>query len=172
MFKNLKKMGSEIDNYLDVKNEDFEKIKSLNDLSEVKPIGYVGDIPVIKNNYLINSFGTIFAMITYDEHGKYYIIVDSLFEKLSDNTKKFALAHELGHKQLKHLEKVKQESGLVNNINFEYEADEFALKCYGYKVAVEAIEELVDVAATMTNNIIQYEYFKNTMKKRKRHLMK
>ena len=103
-------------------------------------------------------------------YGKYYIIVDSLFEKLSANTKKFALAHELGHKQLKHLEKVKQESGLVNNINFEYEADEFALKCYGYKVAVEAIEELVDVAATMTNNIIQYEYFKNTMKKRKRHL--
>lgn len=170
MFKNLKKMGSEIDNYEKIKDEDFEKIVLLNDLSEIKPIGSIGNIPVIKNNYLISTFGAIFAMITYDEHGKYYIIVDSLFEKLSDNTKKFALAHELGHKQLKHLEKLKEESGLVNNINFEYEADEFALKCYGYKVAVEAIEELVDVAATMTNNIIQYEYFKNTMKKRKRHL--
>lgn len=170
MFKNLKKMGSEIDNYEKIMDEDFEKIVLLKDLSEIEPIGSIGNIPVIKNNYVMSSFGTIFAMITYDEHGKYYIIVDSLFEKLSDNTKKFALAHELGHKQLKHLEKVKQESGLVNNINFEYEADEFALKCYGYKVAVEAIEELIDVAATMTNNIIQYEYFKNTMKKRKRHL--
>ena len=171
MFKNLKKMGSEIDNYLDVKNEDFEKIILLNDLSEIKPIGYVGDIPVIKNNYLISSFGTIFAMITM-QNGKYYIIVDSLFEKLSANTRKFALAHELGHKQLKHLEKVKQESGLVNNIDFEYEADEFASKVFGYKVAVEAIEELIDVTFTVTDNIIQYEYFKNTMKKRKRHLMK
>ena len=171
MFKNLKKMGSEIDNYLDIKNEDFEKIILLNDLSEIKPIGYVGDIPVIKNNYLISSFGTIFAMITM-QNGKYYIIVDSLFEKLSANTRKFALAHELGHKQLKHLEKVKQESGLVNNIDFEYEADEFASKVFGYKVAVEAIEELIDVTFTVTDNIIQYEYFKNTMKKRKRHLMK
>ena len=170
MFKNLKKMGSEIDNYLEIINDDFEKIVLLNDLSEVKPIGYVGDIPVIKNNYLINTFGTIFAMITYDKHGKYYIIIDSLFEKLSTDTKKFALAHELGHKQLKHLEKVKQESGLVNNIDLEYEADNFALKVFGYKVAVEAIDELVDVASTVMNNIIQYEYFKNTMKKRKRHL--
>ena len=170
MFENLKKMGSEIDNYEKIKDEDFEKIVLLNDLSEIEPIGSIGDIPVIKNNYLMCSFDTIFALITYDKHGKYYIIVDSLFEKLSANTKKFALAHELGHKQLKHLEKIKEESGLVNNIDFEYEADNFALKCYGYKVAVEAIEELIDVAATMTNNIIQYEYFKKTMKKRKRHL--
>lgn len=169
MFKNLKKMGSGIDDYSKIKNEDFEKIKFLNDLSKIKPIGQIGEIPVIKNNYLINSFGAIFAMIIFDEHG-YYIIVDSLFEKLSINTKKFALAHELGHKQLKHLEKVKQESGLVNNINFEYEADEFASKCYGYKIAVEAIEELVDVAATVMDNVIYYTYFKNTMKKRKRHL--
>ena len=172
MFKNLKKMGSEIDNYLDIKNDDFEKIKFLNGLNEIKPIGQIGEIPVIKNNYLISSFGAIFAMITYDEHGKYYIIVDSLFEKLSANTKKFALAHELGHKQLKHLEKVKQESGLVNNIDFEYEADKFASKCFGYKVAVEAIEELVDVAVTVMDNAIYYTYFKNTMKKRKKHLMK
>ena len=172
MFENLKKMGSGIDDYLNIKNEDFEEIILLNGLNEVKPIGYVGDIPVIKNNYLVSSFGAIFAMLTYDEHGKYYIIIDSLFEKLSINTKKFALAHELGHKQLQHLEKAKQKSGLINDINIEYEADEFASKCYGYKVAAEAIEELVDMAVTVMDNTVQYIYFKNTMKKRKKHLMK
>ena len=170
MFENLKKMGSGLDNYLNIKNEDLEKIVLLNDLSEVKPIGYIGDIPVIKNNYLINSFGALFAMLIYDDHGKYYIIIDSLFEKLSINTRKFALAHELGHKQLQHLEKAKQKSGLICDINVEYEADEFALKCYNYKVAVEAIEELVDVASTVMDNAVQYIYFKNTMKKRKKHL--
>lgn len=170
MFENLKKMGSGLDDYLNIKNEDLEKIVSLNDLSEIKPIGYIGDIPVIKNNYLINSFGALFAMLIYDDHGKYYIIIDSLFEKLSINTRKFALAHELGHKQLQHLEKAKQKSGLICNINVEYEADEFALKCYNYKVAVEAIEELVDVASTVMDNAVQYIYFKNTMKKRKKHL--
>ena len=170
MFENLKKMGSGLDDYLNIKNEDLEKIVSLNDLSEIKPIGYIGDIPVIKNNYLINSFGALFAMLIYDDHGKYYIIIDSLFEKLSINTRKFALAHELGHKQLQHLEKAKQKSGLVCDINVEYEADEFALKCYNYKVAVEAIEELVDVASTVMDNAVQYIYFKNTMKKRKKHL--
>lgn len=170
MFENLKKMGSGLDDYLNIKNEDLEKIVSLNDLSEIKPIGYIGDIPVIKNNYLINSFGALFAMLIYDDHGKYYIIIDSLFEKLSINTRKFALAHELGHKQLQHLEKAKQKSGLICDINVEYEADEFALKCYNYKVAVEAIEELVDVASTVMDNAVQYIYFKNTMKKRKKHL--
>ena len=170
MFENLKKMGSGLDDYLNIKNEDLEKIVLLNDLSEVKPIGYIGDIPVIKNNYLINSFGALFAMLIYDDHGKYYIIIDSLFEKLSINTRKFALAHELGHKQLQHLEKAKQKSGLICDINVEYEADEFALKCYNYKVAVEAIEELVDVASTVMDNAVQYIYFKNTMKKRKKHL--
>ena len=170
MFENLKKMGSGLDDYLNIKNEDLEKIVSLNDLSEIKPIGYIGDIPVIKNNYLINSFGALFAMLIYDDHGKYYIIIDSLFEKLSINTRKFALAHELGHKQLQHLEKVKQKSGLICDINVEYEADEFALKCYNYKVAFEAIEELVDVASTVMDNAVQYIYFKNTMKKRKKHL--
>ena len=170
MFENLKKMGSGLDDYLNIKNEDLEKIVSLNDLSEIKPIGYIGDIPVIKNNYLINSFGALFAMLIYDDHGKYYIIIDSLFEKLSINTRKFALAHELGYKQLQHLEKAKQKSGLICDINVEYEADEFALKCYNYKVAVEAIEELVDVASTVMDNAVQYIYFKNTMKKRKKHL--
>ena len=170
MFENLKKMGSGLDDYLNIKNEELEKIVSLNDLSEIKPIGYIGDIPVIKNNYLINSFGALFAMLIYDDHGKYYIIIDSLFEKLSINTRKFALAHELGHKQLQHLEKAKQKSGLICDINVEYEADEFALKCYNYKVAVEAIEELVDVASTVMDNAVQYIYFKNTMKKRKKHL--
>ena len=170
MFENLKKMGSGLDDYLNIKNEDLEKIVSLNDLSEIKPIGYIGDIPVIKNNYLINSFGALFTMLIYDDHGKYYIIIDSLFEKLSINTRKFALAHELGHKQLQHLEKAKQKSGLIRDINIEYEADEFALKCYNYKVAVEAIGELVDVASTVMDNAVQYIYFKNTMKKRKKHL--
>lgn len=170
MFENLKKMGSGLDDYLNIKNEDLEKIVLLNDLSEVKPIGYIGDIPVIKNNYLINSFGALFAMLIYDDHGNYYIIIDSLFEKLSINTRKFALAHELGHKQLQHLEKAKQKSGLICDINVEYEADEFALKCYNYKVAFEAIEELVDVASTVMDNAVQYIYFKNTMKKRKKHL--
>ena len=172
MFKNLKKMGSGLDDYLNIKNEDFKKIMLLNGLNEIKPVGYVGNIPIIKNNYLMNSFGAIFAMLAYDKHGKYYILIDSLFEKLSINTRKFTLAHELGHKQLQHLEKAKQKSGLINDINNEYEADEFALKCYDYKVAVEAIEELVDISSTVMDNAVQYIYFKNTMKKRKKHLMK
>lgn len=170
MFENLKMMGTGIDEYLNIKNEDLEKVILLNSLSEIQPIGYVGDIPVIKNNYLVSSFGAIFAMLTYDEQGNYYIIVDSLFEKLSINTRKFALAHELGHKQLKHLEKA-EKAGLINDINIEYEADEFASKCYGYKVAFEAIKELVDVAVIVMD-IVNYTYFKNTMRKRKNHLMK
>ena len=168
MFENLKMMGSEIEEYNKQKEKDFEEIIFKQSFNEIEPIGYIGNIPVIRNNYLLSSYGTLFAMLVYD--GKnYYILIDSLFDKLSAEGKKFALAHELGHKELKHLENA-EKKGTIIDINLEYEADSFAAKCYGYKLAKDAIEEITNIGTTIMDNIIKYTYFKNTMKKRKRHL--
>lgn len=170
MFENLKMMGTGIEEYNKQKEKDFEEIIFKQSFNEIEPIGYIDNIPVIRNNYLLSLCGTLFAMLVYD--GKnYYIIIDSLFDKLSIEGKKFALAHELGHKELKHLENV-EKKGTIININLEYEADGFAAKCYGYKLAKDTIEEIINIATTIMDNIIKYNYFKNTMKKRKKHLMK
>ena len=170
MFENLKMMGTGIEEYNKQKEKDCEEIIFKQSFNEIEPIGYIDNIPVIRNNYLLSSYGTLFAMLVYD--GKnYYILIDSLFDKLSAEGKKFALAHELGHKEFKHLENV-EKKGTIIDINLEYEADSFAAKFYGYKLAKDALEELIDVASTVIDNAFQYIYFKNTMKKRKKHLMK
>ena len=170
MFENLKMMGTGIEEYNKQKEKDFEEIIFKQSFNEIEPIRYIDNIPVIRNNYLLSSYGALFAMLVYD--GKnYYILIDSLFDKLSAEGKKFALAHELGHKELKHLENVEKKGTLID-INLEYEADSFAAKCYGYKLAKDAIEEITNIITTITDNIIKYTYFKKIMKKRERHLTK
>lgn len=59
-----------------------------------------GKIPVYKNDRFLSSHGALIACITISsETNNPFIIVDSLFDKLSFNAKLFAIYHELGHYQ-------------------------------------------------------------------------
>ena len=113
--------------------------------------------------------GTIFAVMLLNNKGEYYIIVDSLFDELSNETKQFALAHELAHKHLKHLENMS--SGFLSNIDNEIEADKFASKRYGIDIASNALDELIKVAKSILTTV-QFLYFKKMIKKRKKYLSK
>lgn len=168
MFEKFKERKEKIEKYNKEKFEDMLKIIFKKTLSEIKPMGYVENVPIIKNNYIIKSVGTIFAVMILNNKGEYYIVVDSLFDELSSESKQFVLAHELAHKQLKHLE---NNSGLLNNLDNEIEADEFASKRYGIDIASNAFDELIKVAKSILTTV-QFLYFKKIIKKRKKYLSK
>ena len=168
MFEKLIMRKEKIEKYNKEKFEDLEKIIFKESLSEIEPIGHIENVPIIKNNYIIKSVGTIFAIILLNNKGEYYIVVDSLFDELSSESKQFVLAHELAHKQLKHLE---NNSGLLSNLDNEIEADEFASKRYGIDIASNALDELIKVAKSILTTV-QFLYFKKIIKKRKKYLSK
>lgn len=168
MFEKLRMRKEKIEKYNKDKFKDLEEIIFKESLSEIKPIGHIENVPIIKNNYIIKSVGTIFAIILLNNKGEYYIVVDSLFDELSSESKQFVLAHELAHKQLKHLE---NNSGLLNNLDNEIEADEFASKRYGIDIASNAFDELIKVAKSILTTV-QFLYFKKIIKKRKKYLSK
>ena len=125
MFEKLIMRKEKIEKYNKEKFEDLEKIIFKESLSEIEPIAHIENVPIIKNNYIMKLTGTIFAVTLLNNKGEYYIIVDSLFDELSNETKQFVLAHELAHKHLKHLEQMSG-SGFLSNIDNEIEADKFA----------------------------------------------
>lgn len=169
MFEKLRMRKEKIEKYNKEKFEDLEEIIFKESLSEIEPIAYIENVPIIKNNYIMKLTGTIFAVTLLNNKGEYYIIVDSLFDELSNETKQFALAHELAHKHLKHLENMS--SGLLSNLDNEIEADEFASKRYGIDIASNALDELIKVAKSILTTV-QFLYFKKIIKKRKKYLSK
>ena len=170
MFEKLRMRKEKIEKYNKEKFEDLEKIIFKESLSEIEPIAHIENVPIIKNNYIMKLTGTIFAVTLLNNKGEYYIIVDSLFDELSNETKQFALAHELAHKHLKHLEQMSG-SGLLSNLDNEIEADEFASKRYGIDIASNALDELIKVAKSILTTV-QFLYFKKMIKKRKKYLSK
>ena len=170
MFEKFKERKEKIEKYNKEKFEDLEEIIFKESLSEIEPIAHIENVPIIKNNYIIKLIGTIFAVILLNNKGEYYIVVDSLFDELSSESKQFVLAHELAHKQLKHLENMPN-SGLLSNLDNEIEADEFASKRYGIDIASNALDELIKVAKSILTTV-QFLYFKKIIKKRKKYLSK
>lgn len=171
MFEKLKLRKEKIKKYNKEKSNDLSQIIFKDSFNGIKPIGYIENVPILKNNYIVNSSGILFAMLIRTWKDEYYIIVDSLFDELSNDTKQFILKHELAHKQLKHLENTNKTNGIINNIHNEIEADKFASKYYGYNTAINALDELTKVAKTILTGV-QFHYCKRILKKRKKYLNK
>lgn len=101
----------------------------------------------IRNSELLGCYGiaiTGLVLLTIEGVDDYVpaIIMDNDFEELSDNTKRFIIAHELGHYN-HHISKITNPN-YVRDINDEFEADEYAASKVGFQSAVFALEELQD----------------------------
>lgn len=101
---------------------------------------------------LVRKDGAFLAIATDSS----MIIVDDLFDLLSNTAKEFVLYHECGHIDLKHAEKQIERFGSheaamkhrgklcrQNKVyEFEHEADEVAAKMIGYDKAIESLNEM------------------------------
>lgn len=125
---------------------------SLESLSEVnyftkERINEMGCI-ILKSSELVGYFGfTISALMMLNIEGvDHYvpgIIVDDVFDEITFDSKKFMIAHELGHYE-KHIGKVVKPD-YVRVINDEYEADEFSAEMIGYEKAIKSLEDVKNV---------------------------
>ena len=99
----------------------------------------------IKSSELISCYGfAVSALLLLNlQDVDYYvpaILVDDNFDDLTFDSKRFMVAHELGHYE-KHSEKVTKPD-YVRDINDEYEADEFAAEMIGYELAIKGLEDV------------------------------
>ena len=80
------------------------------------------------------------GVLHYPEKQVTSIIVDDNYLSMSENGKRFTIAHELGHIVCQ-IEKFRSGS-YVRDINDEFEADEYALEQVGLEVALEGLNEI------------------------------
>ena len=165
----------------EIANDRLEKIH-VNRIEDIKPVTYIGGVPVIIAPSVLSDIGAFMACLMISPERNYVVIIDDLFKELSLNAKQYVLGHELGHYNLGHLKKFEDpkynldETESLNKIELEYAADDYAAKMFGYANAVKAIDEVIEVInKSMKKGIlsnINLTYVKHVMSKRKRHLMK
>ena len=68
-----------------------------------------------------------------------FIITDSIFNTMSEETQEFIINHELGHF---HCHRYELDNGFTRNDEMEFEADEYSANIVGVEVAIEALKEL------------------------------
>lgn len=165
----------------EIENDRMKKLY-VDRIEDIKPVTYIQGIPVIIAPSILSDLGTFMACLLISPEKNYVVIIDDLFKELSLNAKQYILGHELGHYNLGHLKKFEDpnytadETEILNKIELEYAADEYAAKMFGYANAVKAMDELIEVInKSMKKGIlsnINLTYVKHAMSKRKRHLMK
>ena len=138
---------------------------------DINECGYV----TIRNNELLMYNGLAIAMagfLQFDNIENYVpmIVVDDNFMKLSENGRRFTIAHEMGHFELHATEDKLFNTEYVRNINDEFEADEFAARQMGFQSAIFALEELQEIL-DVTSDGMNVEGIEE-MEKRIEHLFK
>ena len=116
---------------------------------KINEMGYI----TIKCSELISCYGfAVSALLLLDlQDVDCYvpaILVDSNFDELTFDSKRFMVAHELGHYE-KHSEKVVNPD-YVRDINDEYEADEYAAEMIGYELAIKGLEDVKHILDEMS----------------------
>ena len=110
-----------------------------------------------KANDYIKSTKGMYAMATRSDSGN-IILTDNLFEKLSENGKRFVLYHELGHikngdlskvmteKQAENIRRKRIKKILRNQVlDLELNADAFAVKKMGKELAIKGLNEMYNI---------------------------
>ena len=115
-------------------------------VAEFDGFGYV----IAKSEYSVAKAKSAFAVASIGQMldgGQQVPIIctDSLYDKASDNLKRFIVAHEIGHFKNGHLEGNEKTGNMKRLIAKEYEADEYAAENIGFSNAVEALREMADV---------------------------
>ena len=98
------------------------------------------------NNFIYLKGGLIgFGGIMHNSDESYtpIIMVDNYYLNMSEEGKKFTVAHELGHLEC-HIEKFIMGDG-TRDINNEFEADEYALKHLGLEISLKGLNEFKDI---------------------------
>ena len=113
--------------------------------SEINEEGMI----IKKSDKFVKHHKAIYAMGAYstfkDSFGKDVnipvIVTDDLYDKLSDNTKRFIVLHEMGH-FVHHFDKIVFQINYRRDIKDEFKADEFAIGELGKDKVIEALTEL------------------------------
>lgn len=165
----------------EIENDRIEKIHVAK-IEDIKPVTHIQGIPVIIAPSVLYDLGAFMACLMISPERNYVVIIDDLFKELSLNAKQYVLGHELGHYNLGHLKKFEDpnynfnDAEVLNEIELEYAADEYAAKMFGYLNAVKAIDEIIEIINKSMKkgilNNINLTYLKHVMGKRKKNLMK
>lgn len=107
-------------------------------------IGHIEGYPIYFNKAL-KGYGTIVAVSTHVKEMGGAILIDNYFSRLSPIGKRFVLLHELGHLKEEHLAKAieiaKNKPQVVEIMELEYVADEFAFN----KMGIDALNGLLEL---------------------------
>ena len=116
--------------------------------SDINVDGYI----VKEDTGFVRSIDSIFAVVSVAKFntlfGEYivpYIGTDNFFNELSESTKSFIIEHELIHFYEQRDTLLASENG-YRNISLEFDADLGAAKKVGFDVAINALNEMKEVA--------------------------
>ena len=106
-------------------------------------------IIIKKSDRFVKQHKGVYAMGAYssfkDSFGKDVnipvVVTDDLYDKLSDNAKRFIILHERGH-FIHHFDKIVFQLNYRRNLEDEFKADEFAIEELGVDKVIEALSEM------------------------------
>lgn len=107
---------------------------------------------IISHSYFMMKNGSVFAAILETDDGSPIVITDALYDQLDDTTKKFIIAHEIGHIMNPVIddrdEYERWEDEILEDysveLESEYKADEYAAKIVGVEAAIHAMKDIQD----------------------------
>jgi hypothetical protein len=132
-----------INNLVEMLNNEKERVLTAENPITKNEVNEYGLI-LLRNNQLLKHFNVVIGCLSVldfdgNEDYDYMIAIDNGWDGLEEETKKFVIAHELGHKAL-HVNQMV--TGIGRDISLEYEADEFAAKIIGVENTIEALEDV------------------------------
>lgn len=135
MLNNLVKMLNGLEEKSFESEEDRITEKDINEL------GFV----LINNEFLLAINDIAIAgmfILNFDSIEGYtpMIVIDNNFKEMTNNSKLFIVAHEIGHFKY-HIHRITNPE-YIRNINDEFEADEYAAESIGFENAINGLNEL------------------------------
>ncbi len=147
IIQRLKKTKQYLDNVIKYTTEPIkESITPY--INEVNTEGYI----LRKNDKFVSQNKSIFAVMTLSDFiqpdGEVVtyplIVTDNLYDELSENTKRFIILHELGHFKFQ-LDKLRDSNNYKRNIEYECQADMYAVPELGKENVIKALNEIKNI---------------------------
>lgn len=136
--------------------------------SEINSEGII----IKKSDRFVKQYKVLYAMGAYtkfkDIHGNdvtiLVVVTDNLYDKLSDNAKRFIILHERGH-FFHQFDKIVLQKNYKRYLEYEFKADEFAIDELGTDKVIEALNELKNTVLIPEVSIEIRKRINNIMRK-------
>lgn len=136
--------------------------------SEINSEGII----IKKSDRFVKHYKALYAMGAYtkfkDIHGNdvtiLVVVTDNLYDKLSDNAKRFIILHERGH-FFHQFDKIVLQKKYKRYLEYEFKADEFAIDELGTDKVIEALNELKNTVLMPEVSIEIRKRINNIMRK-------